>query len=283
MRLNNKGMSIVEVVLTFALIMIISTGLLMIVVNYRNKVSVSSQRLIMDSLKNNTTQDIYNDMLKYGLKEINEYSDVDLENVAENVKMELRDVPTYNALPQATFDSQFNQALDMVKADLLNLTVKSYPGTDNKNTFAQALITKFQEKFGECLTIKKEAKGHLNRCINITFQDSSVASKAFGTSYIDDSDKDSIENKYLYYDGIKYAISDKMPSKMPKDANGNDRPYKDLQRVEVNDDGILTVEDTILEDGTKVSIYKIDVRVYHVDFREDFGLHIVMSTDDISI
>ena len=52
-KLNNKGMSIVEVVLTFALIMVITTGLLMIVVNYRTKVIVSSERLTMDTFKNN--------------------------------------------------------------------------------------------------------------------------------------------------------------------------------------------------------------------------------------
>ena len=74
-----------------------------------------------------------------------------------------------------------------------------------------------------------------------------------------------------------------MPVKIPKDVNGNNRPYKDLQRVQINDDGILKVDYTILEDGTKINVYKIDVAVYHVDFREDFGVHIVMSTDDISI
>lgn len=286
-KLNNKGMSIVEVVLTFALIMVITTGLLMIVVNYRTKVIVSSERLTMDTFKNNMTQDLYNDMLKYGVKEINSFVDIDdptVDNFTEEVKNELKEIPEYQTLSDSTFNLAFygndstQGAVGMVKSDIKNAQVKNYTGTSYKEKFAQALITKYKEKYGECLTLTD-----LNRCINITFQDTSVESKAFGTSKIDENSKESIENKYLYYDGIKYKINDKMPVKIPKDINGNDRPFRDLQRIKVNDDGILGIDFTILEDGTKVYIYKIDVTVYHVDFREDFGLHLVVSTDDISI
>ena len=88
MKLNNKGMSVVEIVLTFALIMMITTGLLMIVVNYRNKVSVSVERLTMDTFKNNITQDLYKDMLDNDLIEINEYSESNLINLESEVKLD---------------------------------------------------------------------------------------------------------------------------------------------------------------------------------------------------
>ena len=70
MKLNNKGMSIIEVIVTFSLIMFMVIGLLVIVVNYRNKMSVSLERLKFDTFKNNLTQDINNDILTKGLKEI---------------------------------------------------------------------------------------------------------------------------------------------------------------------------------------------------------------------
>ena len=283
-KLNNKGMSIVEIVLTFALIMMITTGLLMIVVNYRNKVTVSSERLTMDTFKNNITQDLYSDMLKYGLKEINEYIDIDnvmVDNVTELVKSELKANPTYQVISDNTFNSEFNAAVTMVKNDLRNAEVKSYTGSGYKNTFAQALITKYVEKYGECLTLTD-----LNRCINITFQNeyaSGKNAKAFGTSKVVNNSRESLENKFLYYDGIRYKIADKLPSVIPKDANGNERALTELQRIKLSDEGILEVDSAVLEDGTKLDIYSINVRVYHVDFKEDFGIHLVMSTDDVSL
>ena len=71
MRLNNKGLSIIEVVVTFTLIMFFAIGLLVIIVNYRNTVSVSLERLKMETFKNTLTQDINDDILNKGLKEIN--------------------------------------------------------------------------------------------------------------------------------------------------------------------------------------------------------------------
>lgn len=196
MKLNNKGMSIIEIVLSFALIMVMVVSMLTIVVNYRNKAQISIEKLEMDTFKNTLTQDIQNDILKLGLKKINEE--------------------------------------------------------------------------GECLTITG-----LNNCINLVFQDGSM--KAFGTSKVGINDRDSIENKYLYYDGIKYKLHETLPEVVPEGRN-----LVDLQTIKVEDNNILKVDSTIFEDGTDVSIYSIDVYISHINFKQDFGIHIVASTEDKS-
>lgn len=198
-KLNNKGMSIIEVVLTFTLIMLISTGLLVIVVNYRNKVAVSLERLTLDSFKDNLTQDIYSDFYRKGLKEI---------------------------------------------TDITGQTACSSLG--------------------------------LNTCVKITFQDDSTS--ILGTSKIETSNKDSIQNKFVYYDGVKYPLKDSLPKTLP-----NNRTWSELAAITIYDENILSKTSTLLEDGTKVDVYSIDIEVGHIDFKEDFGIHIVASTDNISL
>lgn len=193
MKLNNKGISIIEVVLTFSLIMVMVIGMLAIVFNYREKASVSLEKLDMDTFKNTLTKDIQDDILAYGVTEIN------------------RD--------------------------------------------------------GECTT-----NTELNSCINIVFANGEE--KAFGTSQIDNTNentlKTSIENKFLYYDGIKYKLNDNLPSKKP-----DKRKWTDFQMIEIQDSNILSADSLVLEDGTIVMIYAIDVYISHLDFDEDFGIHIV--------
>ena len=197
MKLNNKGMSIIEIVVTFALIMVMVLQMLTIVINYREKANLSLERLDMDTFKNNLTRDIQKDISTLGIKEIN---------------------------------------------------------TD-----------------GECSTITG-----LNRCINIVFKDGTE--KVFGTSKIDNNNYDSIENKYLYYDGLKYKLHDNLPDEIPVGRN----PV-DFQNIEVIDNNILSTTSALLEDGTVISIYSIDVYVSHIDFEQDFGIHIVATTDEVSL
>lgn len=203
MKLNNKGMSIVEVIVTFSLIMFLVVGLLVIVVNYRNKMSTSLERLSLDTFKNNLTQDINNDILTKGLKEIK----------------------------------------------------------DDTNTTDSSSL---------CYNLG------LNRCIVLTFADNTK--KAFGTSRVSALDKDSIVNKYIYYDGIKYKLKDELPNELP-----TGRSWIDLESIKVVDDAILNSTYTVLEDGTQVSIYTIDISISHIDFKDDFGIHIVASTDNLSL
>ena len=197
MKLNNKGMSIIEIVVTFTLIMLLVTGLLIIVVNYRNKVAVSLERLELETFKNTLTQDINNDILNYGVKEIN-----------------------YG---------------------------------------------------GECETLSD-----LNRCINIVFYNG--MQKALGTSKIVHTSRDSVINKYIYYDGLKYDLKDDLPDKIP-----TGRTFFDVAQIKIVDDAILNETYTVLEDGTKIFVYTIDIEVSHIDFNDDFGIHIVASTDNISM
>lgn len=205
-KMNNKGLTIIEIVITFSMIMFFAIGLLFIVVSYRNKVSVSLKKLDLDTFKNNLTQDINNDLIKYKLIEIN-----------------------YE---------------------------------------------------GECPTListTTPVSNRLNRCINFVFEDpndsSNTIQKAFGSSYIDNT-KASVEDKFLYYDGIKYPLKDKLPSSLP-----DNRTWKDLQSIRITDDTILNSSISILEDGTKVTIYRMDIYIEHLDYDEDFGIHIVATTD----
>lgn len=197
MKLNNKGMSIIEVVLTFVLIMAIVTGLLTVMMNYRDKASLSLKKNDLDTLKNTLTKDIQDDILKLKVREMN---------------------------------------LD-----------------------------------GECKTIS-----NLQNCVNIVFQDGT--SKIFGTSKIDPNNRDSIENKYLYYDGEKYKLKDTLPSKIP-----NERNILDFQTITINDNSMLSIDTTVLDDGTVIDIYSIDVYISHSSFDEDFGIHIVATNDQITL
>lgn len=189
MKLNNKGISIIEIVFTFVLIMAIVIGMLTIVFNYREKASLSLEKLNLDTFKNTLTKEIQDDILDKGVKEIN-YS-------------------------------------------------------------------------GECLT-----NTELNSCINIEFLDGSQ--KIFGTGKINYNDRDSIENKFLYYDGLKYQLKDNLPTKIP-----NGRKVIDFQTLTIHDNGILGVDSMVLENGTIATLYSIDVYISHIHFEQDFGIHIV--------
>jgi len=194
MNLNNKGVTIIEVVLSFTLIMIMATSMLIIIVNYRNKAQLSIEKTKMNTFKNTLTLDIQKDIQTLGLQEIN--SD------------------------------------------------------------------------GEC------TKLDLSSCINLVFYDGSE--KAFGISKLSANNRSSIENKYLYYDGIKYKLHEELPAddKIPAGRN-----YIDLQSIVIEDNIVLTSTSTILEDGHNVTIYSIDVDISHVNFKQDFGIHITATTE----
>ena len=199
-KMNNKGITIIEIVVTFSMIMFFAIGLLLIIGSYRNKVSVSLKKLELDTFKNNITQDVNNDLIKYKLKEIN-YT-------------------------------------------------------------------------GECTTITG-----LNRCINFVLYDeehNTTIEKAFGTSEIQNN-RNSVVNKYIFYDGIKYPLKDsEIPLTIPSGGK-----WKNFQVITMTDDLILDSSSVVLEDGTKVTIYRIDIPIYHLDFEEDFGIHIVATTDEV--
>ena len=55
-KLNEKGMSVIEVVLTFALIMTIIASILALIMNYRNKLQTNLTYLDWSSYKNTLTK-----------------------------------------------------------------------------------------------------------------------------------------------------------------------------------------------------------------------------------
>ncbi len=212
-KMNNKGLTIIEIVVTFSMIMFFCIGLLVIVNNYRNKVTVSLKKLDLDTFKNSITQDVNNDLLKqkYKLVEI----------------------------------------------------VQASEGTPVGNCTEQLLST-------------------LNRCINFKYYNTETGeyeNRAFGTSKTDNT-RQSYENKYIYYDGIKYPLKEKLPKTIPTLEDGTQRKYRDFQTITVMDDSILQETSVVLEDGTKITVYRIDVNISHLDFEDDFGIHIVATTDD---
>lgn len=209
--LNKKGMTVVEIVLTFSIIMIITVGMLLIMVNYHNKVAVSLERLRMETFKNNLTQDIYSDILKLGIERIEEATDT----------------------------------------------------TNPENPCYENINLPLSEKL------------NLNRCVVLYFQNGDE--KVLGTSKIISGDKNSIINKFIYYDGIKYALKDSIPKNIPVDRN-----IEDFQSITINDHGILNVNFNVLEDGTQAYVYNIDIGISHIDYEDDFGIHIVASNIDIS-
>lgn len=69
-RLNNKAFTIVELIVTFALVMTISLGLFKVIDSYRQKQQRASYKKEMVNYKNEIIKVVKDDIYKYGLKEI---------------------------------------------------------------------------------------------------------------------------------------------------------------------------------------------------------------------
>ena len=76
----------------------------------------------------------------------------------------------------------------------------------------------------------------------------------------------------------KYKLKDSLPNEKPTGRN-----WSDLQSITINDENILNSVSAVLEDGKQIYIYRIDIDISHVDYKDDFGIHIVASTDNISM
>lgn len=69
-RLNNKGFTVVEIIITFAIVMSISVGLLGIVDNYRNRQQKELYLKELNSYKNEILRIVYNDIYSLGIESI---------------------------------------------------------------------------------------------------------------------------------------------------------------------------------------------------------------------
>lgn len=197
-KLNNRGLSIVEVVVTFAIVMAIISGLLAIIMNYRQKAETSFSELELETLKNTLTKTIQDDILNFGISEINHG--------------------------------------------------------------------------GSCMSSTSSSR--FSACANLVFKNGTQ--KILGISKIDQDNRNSIENKYIFYDDEKYVLKDNLPKNIPEG-----RHAYDFQTIFVSTENFLSSDRTILSDGTEIKIYSIDIAIEHIEYEQDFGLHIVATDFDL--
>lgn len=76
-KLNNKGMTTVEILISFILIATISASLFAIVTNYNNKRQVESDRLQINEYKNVLEKTIQDDIIKIGVSSASKYEVID--------------------------------------------------------------------------------------------------------------------------------------------------------------------------------------------------------------
>ncbi len=197
-RLNNHGLSLVEVVVTFAIVMAIVSGLMAIIMNYRLRAQNSLSELELQTYKNTLTKAIQDDILTFGIAEINQG--------------------------------------------------------------------------GSCLSSTNSSR--FSSCANLVFKNGTE--KILAISKIEQDNRDSLENKYIYYDDERYVLKDTLPEKIP-----SGRHAFDFQTIFISTENFVSSDSTVLADGTEIKIYSIDIPIEHIDYEQDFGLHIVASDADI--
>lgn len=178
-KLNNKGFTIVEVIVCFVLLMIIVTAMLKVAMSYRTTAQNKEITEQLVTYKNLLTKDVEKDILERGL-----------------ASME------------------------------------------------------------RCTSSE-------GRCVRLRFVDGT--NKDFILPNIDVTNRNSVENKYVRYGGIKYPMmKDLLPSTIPSGSKPGD-----YQSLYVSGGDIFDA--TTLNTGT---IYTIEFRIEHADLDDDFGIHI---------
>lgn len=79
--MNNKGVTVVEILVSFVLISIIVVGMMNVVYLYRGKISTSNYRKQLITYKNTLTRDIYDDILTKKVKNVVRLSDRSIQIV----------------------------------------------------------------------------------------------------------------------------------------------------------------------------------------------------------
>lgn len=196
-RLNNRGISLIEIIVTFSMVMVIVGGLMSIIMHYRLTAQSSLTQMELRSYKETLTKTIQDDILNLGITEI---------NYAGNCN-----------------------------------------ASSNQNRFSS--------------------------CANFVFKDGTE--KILAVSNILEDDRNSLENKYIYYDNERYTLKDKLPATIP-----SGRHAIDFQTIFINTDNFVSSESVLMPDGSETKIYSIDIPIEHIDYDEDYGIHIVTSTAD---
>ena len=86
-RLNNKGFTVVEIIITFAIVMSISVGLLGIVDNYRTRQQKELYLKELNSYKNEILRIVYNDIYSLGIESI---TGIDVETKCDYYNQDIK-------------------------------------------------------------------------------------------------------------------------------------------------------------------------------------------------
>ena len=69
-KLNNKGMTAIEILITFAIVVVIVVSMYDGIMDLKNKETVASYKLSLTTYKNLLTKDIQDDLIKVGLSAV---------------------------------------------------------------------------------------------------------------------------------------------------------------------------------------------------------------------
>lgn len=69
-KLDNRGMTVIEIIISFTLVSIISVSLINVVMSYKDREETESYKKEILTFKNTVTKDIQDDMTKYVLKSV---------------------------------------------------------------------------------------------------------------------------------------------------------------------------------------------------------------------
>jgi len=98
LNINRKGFTIVELILSFALISVIVIGMLTIVINYRSMVKISNRKIELVQYKNTVTKQIQDDITSYGVEDVSYCKDASGNNIVTCVTFTFQNNTTKNLL-----------------------------------------------------------------------------------------------------------------------------------------------------------------------------------------
>lgn len=103
MKINHKGFTIVELVLSFALISVIVIGMLTIIINYRSMIKLSNRKIELIQYKSTLTKTIQDDITNLGVRSIHYCKDASGNDINTCVVLTFKDESIKN-LSYANFD-----------------------------------------------------------------------------------------------------------------------------------------------------------------------------------
>ena len=94
MKLDKKGFTVIELILSFILVMFLTLSLFALVNNYKNRQQIESIKRDMLFLRNTLTQDIYQDTIERKVKNINYCLDPEGEIIKQCININFLDGTT---------------------------------------------------------------------------------------------------------------------------------------------------------------------------------------------